>query len=132
MTAEDFVYAWQRLADPDSHSPYAALLSVVCGYQEARLAKDMSLLQVSAPSDTMFEVTLTGNYDWFLREVCTSPATLPLRQDVVQRLKEAGSADGEAASWWQVKEKKYLKKINTIGMVVMLPIIHFLTAQVFI
>ena len=101
VTAEDFVYAWQRLADPDSHSPYAALLSVVCGYQEARLAKDMSLLQVSAPSDTMFEVTLTGNYDWFLREVCTSPATLPLRQDVVQRLKEAGSADGEAASWWQ-------------------------------
>lgn len=102
VRAEDFVYAWQRLADPASHSPYAALLSVVCGYQEARLAQDMSLLQVSAPSSTVFEVTLTGKYDWFLREVCTSPATLPLRQDVVQRLKESNAGEDEetSASWW--------------------------------
>lgn len=100
VKADDFVYAWQRLADPASHSPYAALLSVVCGYQEARLAGDMSLLQVSAPSDTVFEVTLTGKYDWFLREVCTSPATLPLRKNVVQRLKETNAARDEEASWW--------------------------------
>ena len=33
VTAQDFVYAWQRLADPASHSPYATLLSVVEGYQ---------------------------------------------------------------------------------------------------
>ena len=31
VKATDFVYAWQRLADPASYSPYAALLSVVCG-----------------------------------------------------------------------------------------------------
>ena len=102
VQAEDFVYAWRRLADPSSHSPYASLLSVVCGYQEAREAGDMSLLQVSAESDTVFQVTLTGKYDWFLREVCTSPATMPLREDVVQRLKEAQNTgeDGTAASWW--------------------------------
>ena len=102
VQAEDFVYAWRRLADPSSHSPYASLLSVVCGYQEAREAGDMSLLQVSAESDTVFQVTLTGKYDWFLREVCTSPATIPLREDVVQRLKEAQNTgeDGTAASWW--------------------------------
>ena len=87
VKAGDFVYAWRRLVDPASHSPYANLLSVVSGYQEARAEKDPSLLQVSAPSDSVFEVTLNGNFDWFLREVCTSPATMPLRQDVVQRLK---------------------------------------------
>ena len=97
VSAEDFAYAWRRLADPASHSPYAALLSVVAGYQEARLGSDMSLLAVSAESDTVFQVTLTGKYDWFLREVCTSPATMPLREDVVQRLKEA---QGEGGSWW--------------------------------
>ena len=97
VTAEDFAYAWRRLADPASHSPYAALLSVVAGYQEARLSGDMSLLQVSAESETVFQVTLTGKYDWFLREVCTSPATMPLREDVIQRLKEAQGEDG---SWW--------------------------------
>jgi len=103
VRAADFVYAWQRLADPASHSPYAALLRVVCGYQEARQAKDMSLLQVSARNDTTFEVTLSGQYDWFLREVCTSPATVPLRQDVVRALKEAGaeSGGGTARPWWE-------------------------------
>lgn len=101
VTAEDFVYAWRRLADPASHSPNAALLSVVSGYQEARRAKDMSLLQVSARNDTTLEVTLNGNYDWFLREVCTSPMTVPLRQDVVQRLKETAAGE-EGTSWWGV------------------------------
>ena len=86
VKASDFVYAWQRLADPASYSPYAALLSVVCGYKEARASGDMSLLQVMAKNATTLVVTLNGNYDWFLREVCTSPATMPLRRDVVQRL----------------------------------------------
>ena len=99
VTAADFVYAWQRLTDPASHSPNAALLRVVSGYQEARSAGDMSLLQVKAKSDTVFEVTLEGNYDWFLREVCTSPVTVPLRQNVVQRLKESAE---EGSAWWAV------------------------------
>jgi oligopeptide transport system substrate-binding protein len=103
VRAEDFVYAWRRLADPASFSPYAALLSVVRGYEEARAAGDMSLLEVTAKNSTTLVVTLNGNYDWFLREVCTSPATMPLRQDVVQRLKEAGaqaSPDGKGLPWW--------------------------------
>ena len=36
VTAGDFVYAWQRLANPATGSRYADLLSVVKGYQEAR------------------------------------------------------------------------------------------------
>lgn len=35
VKADDFVYAWQRLADPASQSPYAELLSVVVGYDES-------------------------------------------------------------------------------------------------
>ncbi len=103
VTAHDFVYAWRRLVNPKSHAPYATLLSVVCGYQEARNSGDMSLLQIDAKNDTVFEVTLNGNYDWFLTEVCTSPATMPLREDVIQTLKEAGvQAGGEngALPWW--------------------------------
>ena len=103
VTAQDFVYAWQRLVHPASHAPYATLLSVVVGYQEARNSGDMSLMQISAKNETTFEVTLNGNYDWFLTEVCTSPATMPLREDVIQTLKEAGiQAGGEngALPWW--------------------------------
>lgn len=97
VTAGDFVYAWQRLANPATGSRYADLLSVVKGYQEARASKDMSLLQVTAKNDNTLVVVLNGHYDWFLKEVCTSPATMPLRQDVVQRLK-AASGD---KSWWE-------------------------------
>lgn len=97
VTAKDFVYAWQRLANPATGSRYADLLSVVKGYQEAREAKDMSLLQVTARNDTTLVVVLNGRYDWFLKEVCTSPAAMPLRQDVVQKLKAAATGK----SWWE-------------------------------
>ena len=97
VTAGDFVYAWQRLADPARGSRYADLLSVVAGYQEARAAGDMSLLKVTAKNDSTLVVVLNGNYDWFLKEVCTSPATMPLREDVVQRLKAASGNK----SWWE-------------------------------
>lgn len=104
VRAGDFVYAWQRLANKSSNSPYASLLSIVCGYQEARASGDMSQLAVTAKSSNTLVVTLNGYYDWFLREVCTSPVTSPLRQDVVKKLKEAveqrnpDGMDGER--WW--------------------------------
>lgn len=97
VTAGDFVYAWQRLANPATGSRYADLLSVVSGFREARAAGDMSLLQVTAKNDTTLVVVLDGHYDWFLKEVCTSPAAMPLRQDVVQKLKAASGGK----SWWQ-------------------------------
>lgn len=105
VKADDFVYAWRRLADPSSRSPYAALLSVVVGYEEARTTGDMEKLQVSAKNDNTLVVVLTGQFDWFLREVCTSPATMPLRRDVLQKLKEAAEEQkqrpgGENARWW--------------------------------
>ncbi len=102
VTAGDFVYAWRRLADPATGSRYADLLSVVDGFQEARAAGDMSLLGVTARNDNTLVVVLDGHYDWFLREVCTSPATMPLRQDVVQKLK-AASGD---KSWWEADPTK--------------------------
>lgn len=53
-------------------------------------------------------VVLNGKFDWFLTEVCTAPATMPLRQDLLQE--ETAAADGEtaeaaaepaeAAPWW--------------------------------
>lgn len=110
VTANDFVYAWRRLADPASGSPYASILSVVAGYEQVVETGDTSLLQVSAKNDSTLEVVLNGNYDWFLTEVCTSTATLPLRQDVVTTLRDAAVERNRAAAeetgqegterWW--------------------------------
>ena len=88
VTAEDFVYAWQRLADPVTKSPSASLLSAVAGYDEVRSSGDVSKLRVSAEGELTFVVTLLGKCDWFLEDVCTDPATMPLRQDNLQPLKE--------------------------------------------
>lgn len=105
VRAGDFVYAWQRLADPATASPYASLLSMVAGYEEARAAGNMELLEVTAKNDSTLVVVLSSRCDWFLEEVCTSTATVPLRQDVVQRLKtaaaEASQEGGRTAlRWW--------------------------------
>lgn len=88
VTAGDFVYAWQRLADPVTNSPSASLLSAVAGYDEVRSSGNVSKLQVSAEGELTFVVTLLGKCDWFLEDVCTDPATMPLRQDNLQTLKE--------------------------------------------
>lgn len=105
VRAGDFVYAWQRLADPAGDSPYAELLSVVEGYDEVRETGDPSALQVTAKNDSTLVVTLNGYYDWFLTEVCTSTATLPLRRDILEKY-TADPAEGETpaseetAPWW--------------------------------
>lgn len=95
VTAEDFVYAWQRLADPASASPYASILSMVSGFDTVQETGDASQLQVTAKNDSTLEVVVDGQCDWFLTQVCTSPATLPLRQDVIQTWKDARAAEAE-------------------------------------
>mgnify|MGYP002253084340 CR=1 FL=1 len=107
VRAGDFVFAWQRLADPANDSPSASLLSVVAGYDAVRETGDVSLLQVTAEDDSTLVVVLNGKFDWFLTEVCTAPATMPLRQDVVQRLKQEADAandnlkeDETPRRWW--------------------------------
>ena len=82
VTADDFVYAWQRLVDPATGSPNHALLSMVAGYDEVREGGDLSLLQVSAKNDTTFCVTLSSACAYFIEGICTAVATMPLRRDL--------------------------------------------------
>ena len=81
VTAEDFVYAWQHLADPKVKSPNASLLSVVAGYDKARSKEDMTLLQVTAEDEQTLVVKLNCRCAYFLSAVCTAAATMPVRAD---------------------------------------------------
>lgn len=98
VKAKDLAYAWKRLADPASQSPNAILLSAVKGYDEVRSSGDTSLLAVEAKNDDTFVVTLESACMWFITDTCTSPATAPLREDVVQRLKLAAIEANERAA----------------------------------
>ena len=85
VKAKDFAYAWRRLADPANELPNHALLSMVKGYDEVRATGDTSLLAVKADGDTTFRVTLAAPCAYFLAEVCTAVATMPLRSDAVTK-----------------------------------------------
>lgn len=85
VTADDFVYAWRRLADPATDSPNHELLSMIQGYDTVRATGDVSALAVSAKNDTTFCVTLSYPCAYFLDGVCASVAAMPLRRDVVEK-----------------------------------------------
>ena len=89
VKAGDFVYAWQRLADPANDSPNAYVLDMVAGYDEARKSGDMTKLQVSAVDDWTLEVVLSHSYPNFAQTVCTHPATMPVRKDMTQAVDTA-------------------------------------------
>ena len=82
VTAQDFVYAWQRLVDPNTASPNASLLDMVSGY-EAAAAGDVESLQVWAEDDATLVVVLNCHCPYFLSSICTAAATMPVRADVV-------------------------------------------------
>lgn len=94
VTAEDFVFAWQRLVDPETRSPHASILNMVAGYAQAA-AGDPSALQVSAPDARTFVVTIEGHCAYFLSVVCTAVSTMPVRADMVQ---PEADTDDDAAS----------------------------------
>lgn len=92
VTADDFVTAWRRLADPANDLPHRELLSVVAGYDQVQETGDSTLLSVSASDARTFVVTLNGSCAYFLEEICASAYTMPVRQDLLQDSRWGSSA----------------------------------------
>lgn len=61
VTAGDFVYAWQRLVDPETNSPHASILNMVAGYADA-VSGDPAALQVWASDDRTLVVVIEGHW----------------------------------------------------------------------
>lgn len=85
VKSRDFVYAWRRLVDPATASPNHGLLAMVAGYEDVRETGDPVQLKVKTEGDSTFRVTLNGPCAYFLSEVCTAVATMPLRRDAIQK-----------------------------------------------
>lgn len=84
IRADDFVFAWQRLADPDNGFANRTLLDMVEGYDAVQETGDASKLAITAIDEHTLSVTLTYDCSYFLEEICTHPATMPLRRDLVE------------------------------------------------
>lgn len=65
LTANDFVYSWKRVCDPNTAAPYAeTVLGMVKGYDEA-IAGNTDALGVSAPDDKTLVVELSNPCTYF-------------------------------------------------------------------
>ncbi|MGF6190919.1 ABC transporter substrate-binding protein [Serratia sp. 2723] len=87
VTAQDFVYSWQRLADPKTGSPYASYLqyarienidAILGGKKPARS------LGVSAIDDKTLKVTLSEPVPYFV-SMLSHTSMKPVKQAVVEK-----------------------------------------------
>jgi oligopeptide transport system substrate-binding protein len=97
LTANDFVYSWKRLADPETAAPYAAdMLGYVKGYEEAA-AGNIDALGVTAPDDKTFVVELSVPCVYF-DKLSTHASMVPLQQATID-------ANGEQ---WTLTPETYI------------------------
>ena len=97
LTANDFVYSWQRVCDPNTAAPYAeTVLSMVEGYEEA-IAGDITKLNVVAVDDTTLEVHLTSACSYF-GSLAAFATLSPVQQATIE-------ANGDA---WAVDASTYI------------------------
>ena len=97
LTANDFVFSWKRLSDPNVAAPYAEdMLGYVKGYQEAA-AGNIDALGVSAPDDKTFVVELSVPCVYFIK-IVTHATMVPVQKASVE-------ANGEQ---WSLKPETYI------------------------
>ena len=85
VTADDFVYALRRAADPSSGAEYTAFIEYVKN-ATAILAGDLpkESLGVKAIDDYTLEIELESPTGYFL-DILTYPIFAPVRQDIIER-----------------------------------------------
>lgn len=97
LTAEDFVYSWQRVCDPNVAAPYAeTVLGMVKGYDEA-VAGDITKLDVQAPDEKTVVVNLAHPCSYF-GELAAFATLNPVQQATVE-------ANGDA---WATSADTYI------------------------
>lgn len=96
ITAQDFVYSWQRLMNPDTAAPYAFIGEYLKNGLAVEKGKmDPSQLGVVAQDDTTLVVTLERPTAYFLSMIGAQAQFAPLRQDIVEQYGSDFAADYE-------------------------------------
>ncbi len=87
VTAHDFVYSWQRLADPNTASPYASYLQYghIANIDDIIAGKKPATdLGVKALDDRTFEVTLSEPVPYFYK-LLVHPSVSPVPKSAVEK-----------------------------------------------
>lgn len=96
IKAQDFVYSWQRLMDPNTAAPYAFIGEYLKNGRAIETGEMAPTeLGVVAKDDTTLEVTLENPTAYFLSMIGSSAQYAPLRQEVVEKYGAEFAADAE-------------------------------------
>lgn len=94
VTANDYVYAWKKMVDPEYAAPYAYMFASIVNAEEITNGNlDVEELGVEAASDYQFVVNLTVPVTYF-PEMLTNPYFFPQNQNFVE---EQGDAYGTSS-----------------------------------
>ena len=91
LTANDFVYSWKRLVDPNTAAPYGSIINVVKGFDEAA-GGDVDALGVSAPDDQTFVVELSAPCT-YMDKLAAFAACVPVQQATIEANGDAWTID---------------------------------------
>ena len=96
IKAQDFVYSWQRLMNPETAAPYAFIGEYIKNGLAVETGEmDPSELGVVAKDDVTLEVTLENPTAYFLSMIGAQAQFAPLRQDIVEKHGAEFAADAE-------------------------------------
>lgn len=119
VTAQDFVYSWQRLLDPNTASPYAWFAAIPNILNSQAIMKGEAKpdsLGVKALDEKTFQVTLEQPIPFFIK-LLSHPVLAPVHQTTVERhgsnwtQPENIVTNGAfTVSEWKVNEKMVMKK----------------------
>ncbi len=94
LTAEDFVYSWKRVCDPNTAAPYAeTVLGMVEGFDEA-IEGNLDALGVEAKDDTTLVVHLTAPCGFF-GELAAFATLSPVQKATIEKNGDAWATSAE-------------------------------------
>ncbi len=100
VTANDFVYAWQRAADPALASPYQWFVELMSVNNAGAIIKGeqpVDTLGVKALDDQTFEVTLSAALPYF-PQMTTHTTTFPAPKNVIEKHGDEWTRPGNIVS----------------------------------
>ncbi len=84
VVAEDFVYAWQRLINPETMANYGYILEPVQNAMSIMYGEKLpEELGIKAVDTKTVQITLEEPCAYFL-DICAFPAAFPVRQDIIE------------------------------------------------
>ncbi|MFA9463763.1 MAG: ABC transporter substrate-binding protein [Velocimicrobium sp.] len=85
LTANDYVYSWNRVVNPDTAADYEYLFDIIDGYEDKKL-------NVVATDDNTLVVTLKAMCPYFL-ELVAFDTFYPVKQDIIESAGESWTLD---------------------------------------